>query len=142
MRKIDPHTKLSVLWLFILLNIIFKDLHQFVMPGVIARLMTGEFNGVPITEELMLFGGIVVSVPIGMVPLSHLVQRRSLRPLTYCAAALTTVTMVPPQPVDLDDMYHFGLQLVAVGAIIWTVWQWREDVTAQAAASAPKAVSR
>ena len=28
MRKIDTNTKLSTLWLFILLNIIFRDLHQ------------------------------------------------------------------------------------------------------------------
>ncbi|WP_299627780.1 hypothetical protein [uncultured Tateyamaria sp.] len=31
MRKLDPHTPLSALWLFILSNIIFRDIHPFVL---------------------------------------------------------------------------------------------------------------
>ncbi len=127
MRRVDPHTSLSALWLFILLNIIFRDLHQFVMPGFLETIMTGRFNGMDITEGLMLIGGIVVSVPISMVLLSILLTRSKLRPLTYAAALFTTATMIPPAPVDLDDLYHFALQLAGIGAIVWTVWKWRED---------------
>lgn len=127
MREIDPHSKLSALWLFILLNIIFRDLHQFVMPGFLQTIMTGRFNGMEITEELMLLGGIVVSVPISMVLFSILLARRILRPLTLVAAVVTTVTMVPPAPMDLDDLYHLGLQMMAMFAILWTAWHWPMD---------------
>lgn len=127
MREIDPHSKLSALWLFILLNIIFRDLHQFVMPGFLQTIMTGRFNGMEITEELMLLGGIVVSVPISMVLFSFLLSRRILRPLSVVAALVTTVTMVPPAPMDLDDLYHFSLQMMAMFAILWTAWHWPAD---------------
>ncbi|MGZ2257689.1 DUF6326 family protein [Roseobacter sp. A03A-229] len=127
MREIDPHSKLSALWLFILLNIIFRDLHQFVMPGFLQTIMTGRFNGMEITEELMLLGGIVVSVPISMVLLSIFLSRRILRPLSVVAALVTTVTMVPPAPMDLDDLYHFSLQMMAMFAILWTAWNWPAD---------------
>lgn len=37
MRRIDRHTLLSALWLFILLNIIFRDIHQMVLASRISR---------------------------------------------------------------------------------------------------------
>ena len=121
--------KLSALWLFVLLNIIFRDLHQFVMPGFLSTIMTGRFNGMEITPELMLIGGVVVSVPISMVPVSLLLERRFTRPLTFAAAIVTTVTMVPPAPIDLDDAYHLILQLIGIAAIVAIAWRWKLTTT-------------
>ncbi len=136
MRPVDTHTKLSALWLFILLNIVFRDLHQLVMPGFLETIMTGQFNGMEITAELMLLGGVVVSVPISMVPLSLLLERRFARPVTFVAALITTVTMVPPAPIDLDDAYHFALQLVAMAAIVVIAWRWAQTPAAGGTSSA------
>ncbi len=130
MRPAETHIKLAALWLFILLNIIFRDLHQFVMPGFLETIMTGQFNGLEITPELMLIGGVVVSVPISMVPLSLMLERHIARPLTFAAALITTVTMIPPAPIDLDDAYHFALQLIAMGAIVVMAWRWKTAPTA------------
>ncbi|MEM0943132.1 MAG: DUF6326 family protein [Pseudomonadota bacterium] len=127
MRNVDPHTLLPTLWLFVLLNIIFRDLHQFVMPGFLETIMTGRFQGMEITPELMLLGGVVVSVPISMIPLSVLLARRYLRPVTAVAAILTTVTMIPPLPMDLDDGYHLVLQLGAMAGIGVTLWTWPSE---------------
>lgn len=84
MPKVDPHLMLAALWLFILLNNIFRVLHQFVIPGFIETIMTGHFNGMEITPELMLFVGVVI----------------------------TTATTIRSAPMDLDDTYHLVLQLV------------------------------
>ncbi|WP_375228605.1 DUF6326 family protein [Roseobacter sp. S98] len=132
MRPVDTHIQLSALWLFILLNIIFRDLHQFVMPGFLETIMTGQFNGMEITPELMLIGGVVVSVPISMVPLSLILERRFARPLTFFAALVTTITMIPPAPIDLDDAYHLALQLIAMSAIVVMAWRWKPALTAGA----------
>jgi len=67
---------LSVLWLFILLNIIFRDIHQLVLASHLQMLLTGHYNGMEITEELMLLGGVLVQVPIAMVLFSLLLTRR------------------------------------------------------------------
>ena len=125
MRPAETHIKLAALWLFILLNIIFRDLHQFVMPGFLETIMTGQFNGMEITPELMLIGGLVVSVPISMVPVSLVLKRRFARPLTFVAAPITTATMIPPAPMDLDDAYHLGLQLLAMAALVAIAWRWK-----------------
>ena len=124
MKKIDTNTKLSALWLFILLNIIFRDLHQFANKPFLDMLMTGTYNGIKITEDLMLLGGVLAEVPISMVLISLLVVRRICRPVTFVAVAITTATLVSSAPTDLDDAFHLVIELAAMVAILWTVWNW------------------
>ncbi len=100
------------------MNIIFHHIHQFLSPGYIDTIMADHFNGMEITPELMLLGGVLVSVPISMIPLSLLLERRFLRPLTIVCVIITTVTMIPSAPIDLDDGFHLVLQLVGGAGII------------------------
>ena len=124
MRKIDPHTLLSALWLFILLNIIFRDIHQFALKAHLEMLLTGRYNGMLITEELMLLGGFLVQVPIAMVLFSLVLTRRIVRPVTIVAAVITTGTLVSTPPSDMDDTFHLIIELAAMTAIVWTAWRW------------------
>jgi len=132
MRKIDTNTKLSALWLFILLNIIFRDLHQFGRKGFIEMLLTGTYNGIEVTEELMLLGGFLAEVPIAMVLFSLLLTRRIGRPATFVAVLITTATLVSSAPSDLDDAFHLVIELAAMVAIVWTAWIWPEHNRAEA----------
>lgn len=124
MDTIDPKTKLSALWLFILLNIIFRDIHQFALASHIEMLLTGRFNGIEITETLMLIGGILVEIPIAMVLFSLLLTRRICRPVTVIAAFITGAVIVSSAPTDMDDVFHLIVELFAIVAILWTVWEW------------------
>jgi len=135
MDTVDTKTKLSLLWLFILLNIIFRDIHQFAMKSELEMLLTGTYNGVVITEELMLLGGILVQIPIGMVLFSHLLTRRIGRPVTFIAVLVTSGAMLSSAPSDMDDTFHLVIELVAMVAILWTAWRWPEDGIAAATVS-------
>ncbi len=126
MRKPDPHTLLSALWLFILLNIIFRDIHQFVLASHLEMILTGYYNGIEITEGLMLLGGLVVQVPIAMVLFSLLLTRRFGRPVTILAAIITTGTLLSSAPTDMDDTFHLVIELAALVAILWIAWTWPE----------------
>ncbi len=134
MRQLDPHILLSTLWLFILLNIIFRDIHQFVLASHLEMLLTGYYNGIEITEELMLLGGVLVQVPIAMVLFSLLLPRRIGRPVTLLAAIITMGTLLSSAPTDLDDTFHLVIELAALAAILWTAWTWTnlERAAAQA----------
>ncbi len=126
MRRLDPHILLSALWLFILLNIIFRDIHQFVLASHLEMLLTGYYNGIEITEELMLLGGFLVQIPIAMVLFSLLLTRRISRPLTILAAIITTGTLLSSAPTDMDDTFHLAIELAALAAVLWTAWAWPE----------------
>lgn len=134
MDPIDTRIKLSALWLFILLNIIFRDIHQFVLKSHLEMLLTGTVNGVVITEELMLFGAAIVQVPVGMVPASVMLSRGFCRPVTFLAACLATAGMLSNAPTDLDDVFHLVVQLAAMAAIVRIAWTWRSSEPAMAAA--------
>jgi hypothetical protein len=126
MEMIDTKTKLSALWLFILLNIIFRDLHQLAMKPFLEMLLTGTYNGVKVTEELMLLGGFLAEVPIAMVLFSLLLTRRICRPVTFVAAFITTATLLSSAPSDMDDAFHLIIELAAMVTILWTAWTWPE----------------
>lgn len=132
MIMIDTRTKLSALWLFILLNIIFRDIHQFVLASHLEMLLTGYYNGIEITEELMLLGGFIVEIPIAMVLFSLLLTRKIGRPVTFFAAIVTTGTLLSNAPTDLDDTFHLVIELGAMVAILWTAWKWTEPDPAAA----------
>ena len=134
MRRLDPHTLLSALWLFTLLNIIFRDIHQFVLASHLQMLLTGNYNGMEITEELMLLGGFLVQVPIAMVLFSLLLTRRIGRPVTIVAAIITTGTLLSSAPTDMDDTFHLAVELVALAAILWAAWTWPDEGCAAAKA--------
>lgn len=122
MRKPDPHTLLSALWLFILLNIIFADIHQFVLKSHLEMRLTGYYSGSRITEELMLLGGLLALVPVSMVPLSLVLKPRWLRPVTVGAIVLTAGPALLAPPTDLGDVLHFSCSLIALAAVSWVAF--------------------
>ena len=72
----NTRTVLSTLWIFVLLNLFAKDIHEFGRPGMLQQIMTGVVDGVTITEELMLLGGVMFEIPILMVLLSQILPCR------------------------------------------------------------------
>jgi hypothetical protein len=51
---IDMKALLSTSWIFVLLNVIFRDIHELFRPELLKEMMAGTVNGVHITEELVL----------------------------------------------------------------------------------------
>ncbi|EKU96499.1 hypothetical protein Lepto7375DRAFT_0504 [Leptolyngbya sp. PCC 7375] len=123
--------KLSTLWMFYLFNTIFRDIHEFVEPGFIEQVMTGTFNGIQITENLLLFGGFVASVPISMVLLSRLLPYGANRWANIIAAAITFAFEINNGTTDLDDTLHMIMEMAALLFIIWSAWWWRNPFSKQ-----------
>ena len=138
MRKIETNNLLSALWLFILLNIIFRDIHQFTMKSHLEMLLTGYHNSIKITEELMLLGGFLVEIPIAMVLFSLLLTRRIGRPVTIVAALAMTATLLFTTPSDMDDVFHLAMELTAIVAILRKAWTWPEEEAPRTPASAAR----
>lgn len=132
MKTINNKTLLSALWLFILLNIIFRDIHQMTLQSHLEMLLTGTYNGMEVTDTLMLLGGFLVEIPIAMVLFSLLMRREVNRPVTLFAVIITTVTLLFTPPSDLDDTFHLIVELLALAGIVWTIWKWKgEEVMAE-----------
>ena len=124
-KSLKSNYKLSALWLFILLNIIFRDIHQMTMKSHLEMLLTGVYNGTEVTEELMLLGGILVEIPIAMFLFSLLLKRKWNRVLNMVSAVLTVGVLLAEPPSDMDDTFFKVIEFFAVGAIAWIAWKWK-----------------
>ena len=112
--------KLSALWIFVLLNMLFRDIHELGRPGMLAEMMSSN-----VSEELFLFAGIFLQIPLGMVIFSRLLPPNVNRWANMIAAALTIVAVIIAGPADLDDFFFAGVEIIALLLIIWFAWRWR-----------------
>ena len=132
MDAIHPKLKLLALWLFILLNVIFRDIHQFTMKSHLEMLLTGYYNGMEVTETLMLIGGIVLEIPIAMVLFSLLLKRKINRSVNLVAVVISAGQFLVEPPSDLDDWFFKIVEFIGFIAILWTIRNWKTDEEAPA----------
>ncbi len=124
--RIERRALLSALWMFVLLNFIFRDLHEIVKDDFLADALNGIYDGREVTEAMFLLGGIIVEVPIAMMLIAWTLPIRVNRWANVIVAPLFGLILIGSAG-DLDDYFHFGLMLVALGAIVWKAWSWERS---------------
>ncbi len=123
-RKIENRALLSTLWIFILFNMIFRDLHQFGKEGFVEEMMSGVVNGVIITEELMLFGGFLAEIPIVMVLLSRILHDKANKWANIIASLITCLVLLSGlASADMDDIFFMIIESAAFIAILVIAWK-------------------
>ena len=120
----DMKVKLSTLWIFVLFNITFLDIHGFLKPGFIGEVMTGFVGGVQLTQELLLLGAVMMEIPIAMVLLSRLLKYRVNRWANIIAGVTTIAIFIGNLSTDIDNIFVGTIVVVAMLLIIWYAWKW------------------
>ncbi len=116
-------TKLSLLWVAVLFNIIIKDIHDLFRPGLLEEMQSGIVNGNTITEELILIGGIVLELPIVMIVFSQFLPFK-LNKWSNTSVALLSILILFMHPTkDLDDIFFLITTTIGLCAIIVLVWK-------------------
>lgn len=128
MLTIETKSKLSALWIFFLFNIIFRDIHEFVEPAFVQEVLTGTVNGNPVTEHMLLLGGVMIEVPIAMVLLSRILPYGVNRWTNMIVAMLYGVLVPSFGTTDLDDTFHLIMEVAALSTVIWSAWRWRNPL--------------
>lgn len=123
-QKNKPQVLLSTLWIFILLNMVFRDIHQLGKKSFIEEILTGVVNGFEITDELMLFGGFLAEIPILMVLLSRILKDKVNKWSNIFASVITMLVLISGLPsADMDDVFFLIFEVVAFLAIIRIAWK-------------------
>ncbi|MEM7737508.1 MAG: DUF6326 family protein [Deinococcota bacterium] len=123
-KVLETKALLASLWLFVLMNIIFRDIHEFLRPDFLAEVMTGSIKGQPLTEELLLLGGVMAQIPISMVVLVWVLPPHANRWANLLATLfMVTITLIFG-PGDLDDTFHAAVELLALMGIGYLAWRW------------------
>jgi hypothetical protein len=125
----DRKSVLSTAWIFVMLNAIFRDIHELLRPGKLAEMLSGTVNGVTVTDQDLLLGGLLVQLPLSMVLLSRVLPDRASRwtnlfaaPAALAILLIPTLVMSTPDP---DDLLFAAVELVGLLFIIGYAWTWR-----------------
>lgn len=122
LHALEKKALLSTAWIFVLLNMLFRDIHEVFRPGMLEELLTASAVG----EGMMLVGGLMVELPIAMVLLSRLLPHAANRWLNVGAGLLMMATVVAFNlSPNWDDVLFMAAELLGLALIVWTAWRWR-----------------
>ena len=125
----DPKERLSVLWIFALLNYLYAD--------VIALFaIAGSRNSFePLPPWALMGSAVLMEIPIAMIVACRLLPFRANRLANIIAGSIVTLvngflTFIPPliglgRPPALPEYLFFGtIETVCTSVIIWQAWTW------------------
>jgi len=121
---IDPRVKLSLLWIFVILNMAFADILSLMDPtSAIRDIMAGA----PMPGGGLLAGAIVMETALVMVILSWILKYKVNRWVTILIGALNILFVVRG---GHGPYYVFfaAVEVACMLLIIWFSWKWRPVV--------------
>ncbi len=134
--SMETRARLSTLWIFVLFNVLFRDMHQLFAQGFLEEAMTGTVGGHRMTESFLLLAGFMVQIPIAMVILSRILNDRGNRWANIAAGVLTlaiTIGNTATGGPDLDDIFFATIETAALATIVWISWRWTRRVNPRGA---------
>ncbi len=115
---------LSGLWLYFLLNILFRDVHEFLRTGYLEQVISGVVFGNRLTEEILLYSAFAIQIPLLMTVLSRVMSDSINRWSNIMASIVMFVTIVVfNRNPDLDDIVFSVVEALALVAICYIAWR-------------------
>ncbi len=125
---LEMKTKLSALWIVVLFNMLFRDIHEFARTGFLEEMLAMTSNGAQIPEGLLLAAAIVLEIPIAMIFLTQVLHIKVNRWVNLIAAVFMMMAIVSNNLApDLDDVFYVVFECAALFAIIWYAWGWFKE---------------
>ena len=125
----ETKAKLSTLWIFVMLNMIFADIFSFMYPGALEQIMTGNAEQIQITPEFLLVAAVMTEIPIAMVLLSRVLGYRPNRIANIIAAGFTILFVIGGGSMTPTYVFFATIEIACLLYIIWFVWRWRNLAT-------------
>ena len=125
---LDRKVLLSSLWIVVLFNMLFRDMHEFARTGFLEEMLAMTSNGAQISEGLLLGAAIVLQIPILMIFLTQVFTVKVNRWAHLITAVIVIVMIVSNNLApDLDDVFFASMEIVALSLIIWFAWMWPQQ---------------
>jgi hypothetical protein len=133
----DTKERLSLLWIFALLNYLYAD-----VVALFAIVGSRNPDDVPHLPQWALLGSaVLMEIPIAMILACRLLPFRANRLANIVAGSIVTLvngflTFVPPlagwgrPPAFPEYLFFATIETVATSVIIWQAWTWSGGETA------------
>ncbi|MEQ1534201.1 MAG: DUF6326 family protein [Sideroxydans sp.] len=128
-RMETTKTRLSTLWIFLVLNYVYCDLLGLMDANMLKQFLTGTVEGMELTQGFLIGASVLMEIPILMVLLSRVMDYRCNRWANIIAGALMTAVQVGTLFIGDATVYYIFFSVIEIAAatfIVWYAWQWRE----------------
>jgi drug/metabolite transporter (DMT)-like permease len=118
--KMDPKVLLSTLWLFAMLTYTYGD--------VVTLMDPIKHGSIELTEGFLLFGSILMMIPISMVLLSRILKYRANRWANIIAGTFMTAFLTVTLFVAVPTTYYAFFSAIEIACTLFIVgyaWKWR-----------------
>lgn len=126
-------SKLSVLWLFAVLNYLYCDIVSLMDPELLPQFLAGHVEGTDISEGFLLGGSILIEIPIAMVVISKLVPQHPVnRWANIGAGTIMTLAQTATLFMGAPATYYAFFSVIEIATtafIVWSAWRWRHEQT-------------
>ena len=117
--KTDSRALLSTLWIFVLFNMILRDLHQFANKAFVEELLIQDID-----EAVVLLFGVIIEIPILMVVLSRVLLPKANKWTNIIAAIIFLAGLLSTLPsADMDDIFFMIMEATAIMIIVLVAWK-------------------
>ncbi len=120
----DMGTRISMLWIVVMFNMVFADILTFITPGALQELWAGQ-AGVTITPGLLLGFALLTEIPIAMIFVSRILKPRANRWANTVAAVVTTAYVIGGGSLTPHYVFFAAVQIACMALIVWSVWAQR-----------------
>jgi len=132
----DTKARLSLFWLFTLLNYLYAD-----CTALFAIVGSPNLSDAPhIPPMVLLASSVLMEIPIAMIVASRLLPFRANRLANIIAGIFLTLingglTFIPPlaggrTPALACYLFFATIETVATSVIVWQAWKWTGDEAA------------
>ena len=126
MVESEARNRLSWMWVFVGLSMLFADVFSFMSPGFLGQVMVGQAGGIAITPLFLLVAAVITAIPIGMVVLSQLLPMRAARWANVVVGVATVAYVWGAGALELPHYIFFAsLETLACVYVALLAWRWR-----------------
>jgi hypothetical protein len=122
--QIDPRVKLSLLWIFVVLNMAYADILSLMDPTSAIRTVIA---GAPMPAGGLFAGALIMGSAVAMVVLSWSLPYKVNRWVTL-VIGLLNILFVVRGGHGLYYLFFAGIEVLCMALIIWFAWKWKSVV--------------
>lgn len=118
-------SRLSALWTFVLVNMLFADVFSFMVPGALQKMATGVVDGVQLTPGFLLLAAVLTEIPMAMIILSRFLSYRANRWANMLGGVFTILWVIGMGSATPHYLFIASVEVLCTGYIVWLAWRWR-----------------
>lgn len=112
---------LSILWIFVTFNYLYCDVMGLMDSSLLKQYLTGNVEGLLINESFLLYAAILMEIPIAMILLSKILNKKVNCWINIIAASIKTLAMIATLFVGNTTSYYLFFAIIEISTTIFII---------------------